>query len=165
MDIVCYLDCLEVKEEYRMMKTISECTAQQWCHISETAVPTVSYIINLILLVILETECQACGFEVLLLPKFHCELNFIEQCWGHAKCVYHMYPPSSKEEDLEVNVKMALAAVPLLTMQCYTICSQQFMYTYHCGLDGKQVTWTCKKYQGHHVLPNSLMMELEKENI
>ena len=30
---------------------------------------------------LLETTCKARGFQVLFLLKFHCELNFIEQCW------------------------------------------------------------------------------------
>jgi hypothetical protein len=29
---------------------------------------------------LLETYCKSCGVEVIFLPKFHCELNFIEQC-------------------------------------------------------------------------------------
>ena len=33
----------------------------------------------------LETVCEAHGFRVVFLPKFHCELNFIGQCWGYAK--------------------------------------------------------------------------------
>ncbi|KAG0696145.1 hypothetical protein DFH29DRAFT_984723 [Suillus ampliporus] len=36
----------------------------------------------------LETTCKARGFQVIFLPKFHCELNFIEQCWGYAKRLY-----------------------------------------------------------------------------
>ncbi|KIJ59452.1 hypothetical protein HYDPIDRAFT_177800 [Hydnomerulius pinastri MD-312] len=49
----------------------------------------------------LELTCETQRFHVLFLPKFHCELNFIEQCWGHAKQIYRQYPPSSKEDDLE----------------------------------------------------------------
>jgi hypothetical protein len=30
---------------------------------------------------LLEIKCRARGFHVIFLPKFHCELNFIEQCW------------------------------------------------------------------------------------
>jgi len=33
----------------------------------------------------LELTAESRGISVLFLPKFHCELNFIEQCWGHAK--------------------------------------------------------------------------------
>jgi len=37
---------------------------------------------------ILELICKALGVLVIFLPKFHCELNFIEQCWGYAKQIY-----------------------------------------------------------------------------
>ncbi|EGO26581.1 hypothetical protein SERLADRAFT_407313 [Serpula lacrymans var. lacrymans S7.9] len=37
---------------------------------------------------LLETLCKTCGYQVLFLPKFHCEVNFIEQCWGFAKQLY-----------------------------------------------------------------------------
>ncbi|KIK93034.1 hypothetical protein PAXRUDRAFT_60539, partial [Paxillus rubicundulus Ve08.2h10] len=57
------------------------------------------------------------GFSVLFLPKFHFKLNFIEQCWGYAKWLYHCYPPSSKDVDLEQNVIQALNSVPLESMQ------------------------------------------------
>lgn len=69
----------------------------------------------------LETACEERGFEVLFLPKFHCELNFIEQVWGHAKRVYRLNPPSSKEADLERNVRAALDSVDLIQMQKYVL--------------------------------------------
>jgi hypothetical protein len=65
----------------------------------------------------LEIACKAKGFEVVFLPKFHCELNFIKQCWGHAKRVYHQYPPLLKEEDLERNRLSALESIPVETMR------------------------------------------------
>lgn len=65
----------------------------------------------------LETACEARGFTVLFLPKFHCELNFIEQVWGYAKRIYRFFPESSLEEDLERNVRKALDAVPLDMMR------------------------------------------------
>ena len=42
---------------------------------------------------LLEETCQAWGFDVIFLPKFYCELNFIEQCWGYAKRIYCIYVP------------------------------------------------------------------------
>lgn len=70
---------------------------------------------------LLETACKARGFRCLFLPKFHCELNFIEQCWGAAKREYRMFPPSTKEADLERNVIAALESVSLRTMRRYVL--------------------------------------------
>jgi len=50
---------------------------------------------------LLETACKAHGFGVLFIPKFHCELNFIEQCWGYSKRLYQQCPVTSKEADLK----------------------------------------------------------------
>lgn len=35
----------------------------------------------------LETAARNHGFKVLFLPKFHCELNFIEQCWDMPRSI------------------------------------------------------------------------------
>jgi len=57
---------------------------------------------------------------VIFLPKFHCELNFIEQCWGFAKRIYRLNPESSREDHLEKNALDALEAVPLTSMHKFT---------------------------------------------
>ena len=62
---------------------------------------------------VLEDHCAKRGFVVLFLPKFHPELNLIEQCWGHTKWHYRQFPPSSKEADLERNVLESLESVTL----------------------------------------------------
>lgn len=67
----------------------------------------------------LETHCARLGVEVIFLPKFHPELNMIEQCWGYAKRVYREQPVSSAIEDLERNTLDALKAVPLDSMRRY----------------------------------------------
>jgi hypothetical protein len=62
---------------------------------------------------ILERLVQSRGYGFLLLPKFHPELNPIEQCWGAAKKVYREYPESVGIKQLEKNVKRALDSVEL----------------------------------------------------
>ena len=66
---------------------------------------------------LLETHCQKRGFQVIILLKFHCELSFIEQCWGYAKRLYRLYPPTKKESEMEANVHKALDAVPIECMR------------------------------------------------
>jgi len=66
---------------------------------------------------ILEMEAVEHGYRVLFLPKFHCELNPIEQCWGYAKRKYWLLPPSSSEADLEKNVVKVLDKVDVITMR------------------------------------------------
>jgi hypothetical protein len=66
---------------------------------------------------LLETTCKARGFGVIFLPKFHCEINFIEQCWGYAKRIYRLCPVSPKEVYLECNVLNSLNSVPLVSMR------------------------------------------------
>ncbi|KIK79848.1 hypothetical protein PAXRUDRAFT_160153, partial [Paxillus rubicundulus Ve08.2h10] len=111
---------------------------------------------------VLETVCCAKGVQVLFLPKFHCELNFIEQCWGCVKWVYHQLPASTKEADLKKNVLEALSSVPLELMRKYTTRSHQFIDAYQKGLDGKQVAWAAKTYHGHNILLPSILQEFDE---
>ena len=114
--------------------------------------------------------------EIMPFPKSHCELNFLEQCCGHAKRVYRMNPPSKAEADLERNALEALDEITLHQMQRYDpslypmlpdslmshpkLC-KDFMEAYSKGLDGKQAAWATKKYKGHRVLPDTLIQDLD----
>ncbi|KAF8834330.1 hypothetical protein BDN67DRAFT_1048611 [Paxillus ammoniavirescens] len=55
----------------------------------------------------------------------------------------------------------ALDAVPLMTMQRFAIRSRHFIDAYHKGLNGAQAAWAARKYQGHRVLPSTLMADLD----
>ncbi|EJF65542.1 hypothetical protein DICSQDRAFT_51379, partial [Dichomitus squalens LYAD-421 SS1] len=114
---------------------------------------------------LLETHCRSRGFDVLYLPKFHCELNCIEQCWGFAKRKYREMPSSSAEADLERNVLAALDTIPLLTIRRFYTRAHRFMDAYRRGLNGKQAAWAAKKYHSHRVLPNDILEELDREGI
>jgi hypothetical protein len=114
---------------------------------------------------ILQMFCRARGYTVLFLPKFHCELNFIEQCWGRAKTVYRTYPESSREDVLEANTVRALESIPLSMMRKFATRSTRFADAYCRGLNGRQAAWASRKYRGHRVLPNNIMDELEKASI
>ena len=114
---------------------------------------------------LLETTCWTRGCETLFLPKFHCELNFIEQCWGYAKRIYRLNPPSSHEDQLEKNMLAALEAVPLKSMRKFANWSRRFMDAYEKGLNGRQAAWASRKYRGHRVLPERIMRELLNKGI
>ena len=114
---------------------------------------------------LLEITCRKRGVSVLFLPKFHCELNFIKQCWGYAKRIYRLNPESSREDVLERNALEALESIPLPTMRKFANRSRRFMNAYSKGLNGRQAAWTTKKYRRHRMLPATIMDDLEKANI
>ncbi|KAG2074894.1 hypothetical protein BDR04DRAFT_1126601 [Suillus decipiens] len=82
---------------------------------------------------VLEASCCARNFNVIFLPKFHCELNFIEQCWSFAKQIYCMKDSSSSAAALEKNVIDSLDAVLI-----FSIRSARFIDAYQKGLNGTQ---------------------------
>ncbi|KAJ7595596.1 hypothetical protein C8J56DRAFT_775144 [Mycena floridula] len=110
----------------------------------------------------LEEECAARGYDVIFFPKYHPELNFIDQCWGFAKRIYRMFPTSSKEADLERNMVESLDSVPIESMRRFATRSSRFADGYFNGLTGAQAAWANKKYPGHRTLPPSWKDDLAK---
>ncbi|THG92559.1 hypothetical protein EW026_g8379 [Hermanssonia centrifuga] len=110
---------------------------------------------------VLELTCQSQGVRVIFLPKFHCELNPIEQCWGQAKRIYRLKPFSSKEDDLERNTLDALDSVELAQIRKYGRRCLRFMDAYRKGLDGVLAAWVVKIFHGHRVIPDAVLKALE----
>ncbi|TFK87877.1 hypothetical protein K466DRAFT_490103 [Polyporus arcularius HHB13444] len=111
---------------------------------------------------LVETHCHARGFEAVFLPKFHCELNPIEQCWCVAKRTYWEFPPSSLEADLEQNMVKALNAVTVQHVRKFYNRTQRFMDAYRKGLMGDGASWAAKRYSGHRTLPHNILAQFDK---
>jgi len=62
---------------------------------------------------LVELHGHLCDFY----PKYHCELNFIEQYWGVAKLRFQSMKHVATLEEMEKQVKSCLDNIPLLQIQ------------------------------------------------
>jgi len=101
-----------------MSKKLAECKGLKCTPLTLIVVVISSYTTNLISSTSIPFSRLLArpGVCVLFLPKIHCDLKFIEQCWGFAKQISWLNPESSQEGQLEKNALASLNAVPLELM-------------------------------------------------
>lgn len=99
------------------------------------------------------------GYEILFLPKFHCELNPIERVWGHAKrelrktCDYTTTSITNR-------LPGVLNGIPVDSVRRYYRAVNRFVQAYQYGnMTPKQAAFIVKKYASHRRIPESAWEE------
>ncbi|KAH8922882.1 hypothetical protein BT69DRAFT_1219761 [Atractiella rhizophila] len=105
---------------------------------------------------------EAAGHYALMLPKFHCQLNFIEFFWGRMKyylrenCRYTF-------EGLKENMHAALKSVQLSTIRKFERRTHRWIQAYAEGKDVVQAGFQVRKYSSHRRVPEVAAARGEQE--
>lgn len=108
---------------------------------------------------------EAAGHLCIFLPKFHCELNFIEFFWGAVKkylwthCDYTF-------TTLQENMPKALKSIPIGTIQKWEHRMIRWMEAYQSGLGAKEAQIHVKEfssqcYTSHRQIPESVATQFD----
>jgi hypothetical protein len=98
---------------------------------------------------LIQEVIEKAGHLCIFLPKFHCELNFIEFFWGAVKrylrehCDYTF-------RTLKENMPKALASVSVETIRKWEHRMKRWMEAYQGGLGAKQAQMQVKSFSSRH---------------
>ena len=95
---------------------------------------------------------EMAGHLCIFLPKFHCELNYIEMYWGAVKRFTREHCNYSWAE-LPDTVDLALDTVSLETIRRFARKSFRYMNLYRANVTGKLAEYACKKFKSHRRVP------------
>jgi hypothetical protein len=99
------------------------------------------------------------GHRILFLPKFHCELNYIEIVWAFVKAYYRRecqfsFPHLRDNIDDILLNKVNTLFVRRVARHCY-----RFMDGYRMGRKGPLLDYAVKKFKCHRSFPTSATLQ------
>lgn len=106
------------------------------------------------------------GHLCIFLPKYHCELNFIEFFWGAVK-KYLRNNYDYTFATLQENLPKALASVDLSTIRKWEHRMIRWMEAYRTGLNAKDAQFEVQKfssrrYKSHRRVPETLAQQFDQ---
>jgi hypothetical protein len=109
---------------------------------------------------LIQEVIEDAGHLCIFLPKFHCELNFIEFFWGAVKR-YLRENPDRTFKGLQENMQPALASVPLETIRKWEHRMDRWLEAYDKGLGAKEAEkevrkFSSRQYTSHRRVPETL---------
>ena len=108
---------------------------------------------------------EAAGHLCIFLPKFHCELNFIEFFWGEVKNYLRKHCDYTFKT-LQGNMPKALASVQVSTIRKWEHRMIRWMDAYRSGLGAKEAqfqvkVFSSKHYKSHRRVPETLARQFD----
>ena len=107
---------------------------------------------------LLEEAINARGHLCIFLPKYHCELNFIEMLWCRAK-QHQRNECLTSTVGQEANVRRWLSMVTLDELRKYERRCARFMSFYRLGCSVHLAHYAARKYKGHRMAPSDATVE------
>jgi hypothetical protein len=90
---------------------------------------------------------------IIFFPKFHCELNFIEMCWGYIKAQLRRSCSFKFTELYEASLPNAIDNLPLPFVRRASRHRLRFMSGYRVGLQGPLLDFAMRAYKVHRMIP------------